>query len=63
MIRIIMRSDTDAEIQFLLVDSMPDVPSDQQQDRATQKKLEAIVVPQDRSPSVLRQPKGELLLV
>ena len=58
-----MRSDTDVEIQFSLVESMPDVPSDQQQDRATQKKLEAIVVPQDRSPSVLRQPKGELLLV
>ena len=58
-----MRSDTDAEIQFSLVETMPDVPSDRQQDRTTQKKLEAIVVPRDRPPSVLRQSKGELLLV
>lgn len=58
-----MRSDTDAKIQFSLVETMPDVLPDRQQDRITQEKLEAIAVPQDRSSSGLRQPKGELLLV
>ena len=58
-----MRSDTTAEIQFSLVETMPDAPSDQQQDSVTQKKLDRIEVPQSRSTSVLQQPKSELLLV
>lgn len=58
-----MRIATVAEIRFPLVENMPDVPADLQQDRTTQKKLDAIAAPQVHLPSVLRQPKGELLLV